>query len=124
MLRQKLIIKIRLLDLVGFSLSSHFAHDARSQQSVCFDFLYKFVGSISNLTRNERNMIKKTYIPLHVKYPQFVSYFNEIVFFATDFRKTVNPHKLHMFKAANLKLPKSALSVKLLVYIQRYLVRN
>jgi hypothetical protein len=32
-------------------------------------------------------MIKKTYIVLHVKYPLFMSDFNETLIFSTDFRK-------------------------------------
>ena len=87
---------------------------------MCFDFLYKFVDNISHLTRNERNMIKNHILASTL----FVSDFNEIEFSRQIFRKVVKHHKLLIFKAANLKLPKSGLSVRFLIYIQRYLVRN
>jgi len=36
------------------------------------------------------------YIGLHVKYPLFLSYFNKILIFSTDFRKILKYlHKLH-----------------------------
>jgi hypothetical protein len=39
------------------------------------------------LRQNERDMIKKMYIDLHLKYPLFFSNFNETWIFLTDFKK-------------------------------------
>jgi hypothetical protein len=39
------------------------------------------------LRRNEQDMIKKMYIVVHVKYPLFLSDFNETWIFVTDFQK-------------------------------------
>jgi len=39
------------------------------------------------LRRNDRDRFKKMYIGLHVKYPLFLSDFNETCVLSTDFRK-------------------------------------
>jgi len=59
MLRQKLIINIWLLHLVGFSLSSHFAHNARSQEPKAnfiafFNFFEQILGLLIHTFINSR----------------------------------------------------------------------
>jgi hypothetical protein len=65
-----------------FSTLSHKRHVFEAKKllntNVCFDFLYKvFLKYFFILRRNERDIIKKMYICLHVKYLLFLSDFNE-----------------------------------------------
>ena len=57
----------------------------------CFLFVPNFFWLTSEifsiLRRNERDMVIKTSISLHVKYPLFLSDFNETWIFSTDFQK-------------------------------------
>jgi len=65
-----------------FSTLPHKRYDFRKKkyltQNVCFDFLYNFISeTFLILRRNERDMTQKMYIGLHIKYPLFLSDFNE-----------------------------------------------
>jgi hypothetical protein len=61
-----------------FSTLSYKLHGFRKRKAFdiqwCFDFLCKRLSEI--LRRIERDMIKKTYIGLHVKFPFFLSDFD------------------------------------------------
>jgi hypothetical protein len=54
---------------------------------VCFDFLYNRCLKHFSFSEELRQMWWKMYIILHVKYPLFLSSFNGIWIFMTDFRK-------------------------------------
>ena len=64
-----------------FSTLSHKLHDFLKRKAIdikwCFDFLYKRLSEIFLILRRiERDMIKKKYIGLHVKFLFFLSYFD------------------------------------------------
>jgi len=73
-----------------FSALSHKLHDFRRKllNTKCMFWfsLSTFSETFLILRRYERDMIKM-HICLHVKYPLFLSYFNETWIFSTDFRK-------------------------------------
>ena len=46
-----------------------------------------YVRNISHYRKNSAIQDKKLHTDLHVKYPQFLSDFNETLIFSTDFRK-------------------------------------
>ena len=54
---------------------------------MCFDFSTTFAWNVSHCKNNWSEIWSKMYIGLHVKYPLFLSNFNETWFFSTDFRK-------------------------------------
>jgi hypothetical protein len=65
-----------------FSTFSHKRHDFRKKKVIEHKmWVLIFSTGISEtvliLRKNERDMIKKIYIGRHVKYPLFLSYFNE-----------------------------------------------
>ena len=55
---------------------------------MCIDFLYNFCMKHLSFERD----IIKLYIGLNVKYPLFLTHFNETRIFMTDFRK--NNHQI------------------------------
>jgi hypothetical protein len=58
-----------------------------SYWNACFDFLYKFCLKHFSLYEEVREILSKMYIGLYVRYPFFLSDFNEFWNFSTDFRK-------------------------------------
>ena len=75
-----------ILSSVACSVLQHFcalSHKGREIQKqieirMCSDFLYSFLAEIFLiLRRTERYIIKNLYCGLRVKYPLFLSYFNE-----------------------------------------------
>jgi hypothetical protein len=57
---------------------------------MCFDFLYKFVWNISHSKKSIKRNVIKNVIALRVRYPLFLSDFNETWVFSTDFRKNTH----------------------------------
>ena len=77
-----------------FSTLSYKRHDFRGIKKKLLNIKCVFWFSIQLLSeiflilrRNEQGMIKKMYFGVHVKYPLFLSDFNETWICATDFRK-------------------------------------
>ena len=64
-------------------------------QNVCSDFLYNFCLKHCSLQDEMSKIWHKMYIGLHVKYPLFLSNFNETCIFSTDFRKKSSNIKFH-----------------------------
>jgi hypothetical protein len=75
-----------------FSTLSPKRHDFREKKILNIKRVFWFSLHLSEifliLRRSERDVIKM-YIGLHVKYPLFLSNFNEILIFSTDFRKII-----------------------------------
>jgi len=85
---------------------------------MCFDFLYKFVSDVSLSKRTERDMIKM-YIGLHVKYPSFLSNFNETWISATDFRKILKHFMKIRLGGAELFRADRQTDMKKLMFVYR-----
>jgi hypothetical protein len=74
-----------------FSTLSHKWKDFRKQfrNTKCvFLFSPQFLSETFLILRGNKRYIIKVYIGLHVKYPLFLSDFNETSIFSADFRKT------------------------------------
>ena len=56
-----------------------------TEPEMCFDFLYKFCLKNFSFWEEMREVCLEMYIGLHVKYPLFLSDFNESWIFSTDF---------------------------------------
>jgi len=54
---------------------------------MCFDFPYDFFFKYFSFSEEMSEVRSNTYIGLHVKYPLFLSDFNETWSFSTDFRQ-------------------------------------
>ena len=75
-----------------FSALSHKRQDFRGKEkfyirNVCFDTLYKFCLKRFSFQEKLSDVWSKGHVGVHVKYPLFLSGFNETKIFATDFRK-------------------------------------
>jgi len=54
---------------------------------MCFDFLYKFCLKHLSFEEEMSEILLKMYIVFHVKYPLYLSNFNETLIFSTDFQE-------------------------------------
>ena len=73
------------------STLSHKRHDFRKKnyrmQNVCFDFIYRFCLKHVSFYEELSEILSTTYIGLQLKYPLFLSDFNEILIFSIYFLK-------------------------------------
>jgi hypothetical protein len=69
-----------------FSILSYKRHDFRKKDfkhEMCFDFLYNFCLKHFSFWEELREIWSKMFVGLHVKYPLFLSDFNETWIFST-----------------------------------------
>jgi hypothetical protein len=74
-------------------------------QNVCFEFLYNFCPKHLPFKGKLREMWSEKYTDLHVKYPFFLSDFNEAWLFSADFRKITNIKFLENPSSGNRVVP-------------------
>ena len=70
------------------SQTALFLRKSHWTQNVCFDFLYNFCVKHFSLYEELSEILSEMHRDLRVKYPLFMSYFNETWIFSTYFRKT------------------------------------
>jgi len=72
-----------------FTNTPRFSKKEVTERKICVVVFLELLSETSLIVRrNERDVIKR-YIGLHVKYPLFLSHFNETWIFSADFRKTL-----------------------------------
>ena len=94
-MRVRHIVICGLPGFESFSILPHKPHDFRKKnlfiiKCVFWFSLQSFSGPFPIPRNNERDMIIKTYIGLHVKYPSFLFDFNETYFLDRFFEKYSN----------------------------------
>ena len=78
--RMRRMSSVACLALPNFSTLSHKRQDFRKyflEQEICFDFLYNYRLKHFSFRQELSEMWSQMYIGLHVKYPLFLSDFNE-----------------------------------------------
>ena len=88
-----------------FSTLSHKRHDFRKKilnYETCFDFLYTFCLKHFSFWEELREVWSKIFIGLHVKYPLFLSDFNETWIFSTKVQKILKYRILWKFVQCGL----------------------
>ena len=71
------------------SQTARFSTEYYWKQNVCLDFIYNFCLKYVSFLEEMSEIWSKMHIGVHVKYPLFLSYFNEIWLFTTSFWKNI-----------------------------------